>query len=461
MLVVDDDQAVREGLRMVLEYEDVLVSEAESGEEGLERVRSGGIEVVLLDLRLPGMSGLEVLEQLTTLTERPEVIMISAQADLSTAVQATRKGAFDFLEKPLDQNRLLVTLRNARAHAKLRKQAIILRGTVPTVESILGDADSIKRLKQIIGQVAKTDSKVLITGESGVGKELVARAIHAGSSRAAEHFVEVNCAAIPSELIESELFGHEKGSFTGASAKRIGQFERADRGTLFLDEVGDMSLAAQAKVLRVLELAMLTRVGGTKAIETDVRVIAATNKPLVEEVEAGRFREDLFYRLNVVPIRVAPLREHTEDAALLSRHFLDHFTDKMGRSRLTLGRGAIDMIRKHRWPGNVRELKNVMERISLFCAGPEVLPDEINVLLDSGVRPKQDLGSFSGSHQEFMEWAEHRFLQRKLESNNWNVTRTAKDLEMQRSNLYKKIERYRLQRPEKEASSAVDSRDDE
>ena len=448
VLVIDDDLAVREGLKMVLEFEGATVHEAATGEEGLEYARSTRFDVVLLDLRLPGIDGLAVLEGIMSLEKRPEVIMISAQADLSTAVEATRKGAFDFLDKPLDQDRLLVTLRNALEHARLERETRLLRNGVPTVDTILGTSGVITELKEMISRIAQTDSKVLITGESGVGKELVARAIHAGSDRSAEPFVEVNCAAIPQELIESELFGHEKGSFTGASARRIGQFECADHGTLFLDEVGDMSLAAQAKVLRVLEHGRVARVGGTKSIEVDVRVIAATNKPLQEEVEAGNFREDLYYRLNVVPLRVPPLRERREDIDILAERFLIQFTDKMGRQRMYLSKKAAAVLRNHPWPGNVRELKNVMERVALFGRGGEVNEHEIRTLIDPGARKTQSFVSFSGTHQEFMEHAEKQFIERKLSEMDWNVTQTARELGMQRSNLYKKIERYELNRPE-------------
>jgi two-component system nitrogen regulation response regulator NtrX len=457
VLIIDDEEAVREGVRMVLEYDDMIVDEAATGEDGLKRIDDGVYDVVLVDLRLPGIDGLEVLDKLALSEGSPEAIMISAHADLSTAVQATRKGAFDFLEKPLDRDRLLVTVRNAGRHGKLSREAKLHRETMPGVQNILGTSEAISNLRFTITKVAATDSRVLITGESGTGKELVARAIHAGSPRVREAFVEMNCASIPSELIESELFGHEKGSFTGASSRRVGRFEQADRGTLFLDEVGDMSRAAQAKMLRVLEQGYFTRVGGTKPLGVDVRVIAATNKDVEEEVAQGHLREDLFYRLNVVRLVVPPLRDRAEDTEILARHFLDHFTAKMGRSPLQIGQEAIRMLRRQPWPGNVRELKNVVERMALFCRGPMVEPDEVLNVIDASTNRGRELAAFQGTHPEFMEWAEQQFLQRRLEENGWNVTRTAQELGMQRSNLYKKIEKYGLARPEREPSSAEDT----
>lgn len=457
VLIIDDEEAVREGVRMVLEYDKMTVDEAVSGEEGLERIEDCVYDVILVDLRLPGIDGLQVLEKLALSEGGPEAIMISAHADLSTAVQATRKGAFDFLEKPLDHDRLLVTIRNAGRHGRLSREAKLHRETMPGVQNILGTSEAINNLRSIITRVAATDSRVLITGESGTGKELVARAIHAGSPRAREAFVEMNCASIPSELIESELFGHEKGAFTGASSRRIGRFEQADRGTLFLDEVGDMSQAAQAKMLRVLEQGYFTRVGGTKSLGVDVRVIAATNKAVEEEVTQGRLREDLFYRLNVVRLTAPPLRGRAEDVEVLAEHYLAHFTAKMGRPPLQLSRETISLLRRQPWPGNVRELKNVMERLALFCHGPQVGPDEVHSVIDASTSRVQELAAFQGTHPEFMEWAEQQFLRRRLQENSWNVTRTAQELGMQRSNLYKKIEKYGLERPGKESSYAEDN----
>jgi len=352
ILIIDDEEAVREGLRMVIEYGGMNVDEALTGEEGLKRIEDGAFDVVLLDLRLPGIDGLEVLDRITKLDLRPEVIMISAHADLSVAVNATRKGAFDFLEKPLDHDRLLLTVRNAGRQYRLGREATVLRETLPGVDNIMGVSESIRELKEVILRVAPTDSRVLITGESGTGKELVARAIHALSPRSNEIFVEINCASIPSELIESELFGHEKGAFTGASARRDGRFEQADRGTLFLDEVADMSQAAQAKMLRVLEQGTFTRVGGAKIQGVDVRVIAATNKDVEKEVAEGRLREDLFYRLNVVRVHVVPLREREQRISeswpfIFSINSLPRWVDHHSRYRrirwlcLSINRGPV------------------------------------------------------------------------------------------------------------------------
>jgi len=448
VLIVDDEQAVRDGIRMVLEYAGISVDEAASGEEGLESIGRSRCDVVLLDLRLPKMGGLAVLERLSVEEDRPQVIMISAHADLSTAVQATRLGAFDFLEKPLDQDRLLVTVRNAGRQHRLMREARLLRRARPGLDSILGISPVTHALRQAVALVAATESRALITGESGTGKELVARAIHAGSARAAEAFVEVNCAALPAELIESELFGHEKGAFTGATARRQGKFELAHKGTLFLDEVGDMSMAAQAKVLRVLEEGTLSRVGGAVPITVDVRVIAATNRPLADEVAAGRFRDDLYYRLNVVPIRVPPLRERREDIPVLAAHFLDVFAMKMGKPAMQLGEDARRMLSGHSWPGNVRELKNVMERVALFCSQTEVSGEDLQRHLDQGLAAAKETLPFDETFERFVDSAEREFLQRRLEQNGWNMTKTAQDIGMQRSNLYKKIERYGLRRPD-------------
>jgi len=449
ILIIDDEEAVREGLRMVIEYGGMNVDEALTGEEGLKRIEDGAFDVVLLDLRLPGIDGLEVLDRITKLDLRPEVIMISAHADLSVAVNATRKGAFDFLEKPLDHDRLLLTVRNAGRQYRLGREATVLRETLPGVDNIMGVSESIRELKEVILRVAPTDSRVLITGESGTGKELVARAIHALSPRSNEIFVEINCASIPSELIESELFGHEKGAFTGASARRDGRFEQADRGTLFLDEVADMSQAAQAKMLRVLEQGTFTRVGGAKIQGVDVRVIAATNKDVEKEVAEGRLREDLFYRLNVVRVHVVPLRERAEDIGELAIHFLNQFIAKMGRSPLKISKDTVALLKHQPWPGNVRELRNVMERIALFCVGSAVGPEDVLSVIDRSTDRGKELAAFQGTHEEFMDWAEARFLERRLQESAWNITRTAKELGMQRSNLYKKLEKYDLQRPPK------------
>ncbi|MBN1423801.1 sigma-54-dependent Fis family transcriptional regulator [Candidatus Fermentibacteria bacterium] len=447
ILIVDDEAPVREGMRMVMEYAGMTVDEASSGEQGLERINKSHFDVVLLDLRLPRMDGLEMMERLSAEDNRPEVIMVSAHADLSTAVQATRLGAFDFLEKPLDQDRLLVTVRNAGRQRRLAREARLLRTGQPGLNSILGVSPATVSLRATIVLVASTDSRALITGESGTGKELVARAIHAGGTRRDEPFVEVNCAALPAELIESELFGHEKGAFTGATARRQGKFELAHKGTLFLDEVGDMSMTAQAKVLRVLEEGTLSRVGGNAAISVDVRVIAATNKPLGDEVAQGRFREDLYYRLNVVPIRVPPLRERREDIPVLAAHFLEAFSMKMGKPPIRLGDTARGLLMAHPWPGNVRELKNVMERVALFCTQAEISPQQLSRHIDQGLSASSDALPYGETFEQFVQSAERDYLARRLEQAGWNVTKAAQDIGMQRSNLYKKIERHGLRRP--------------
>jgi two-component system, NtrC family, nitrogen regulation response regulator NtrX len=450
ILIVDDEESIRAILRQLFEYEGHLVEEAGSGADALDRVAEQRPDVVFLDVKMPGMDGLDALEALQVKAPGLQVIMISGHGTIDTAVEATRRGAYDFLEKPLDTDRLLVTLRNVLDLKGLTESVAELRSEVQSRHQIVGSSFHIRQVLDRVEKVAPTDSRVLVTGENGTGKELVARALHRLSPRRDRPFVEVNCAAIPSELIESELFGHMKGSFTGAIQDRAGKFELADGGTLFLDEVGDMSPATQAKVLRALEERKVTRVGGQRAREIDVRVVSATNKDLEEEIETGRFREDLFYRLNVVPIRLPPLRERREDIPMLVQHFVDRLVTSEGLPARSFSPMAVRRLQDFGWPGNVRELRNTVERLLILAAGDEVTEAEVVALVAGGV-DGESLGAGllgASTFGEFRDRAERAFLLQKLREHEWNVSETARTIEMPRSNLYKKIERYELVRDE-------------
>jgi two-component system nitrogen regulation response regulator NtrX len=442
---VDDEKGVRNALRQLLEYEGIDVRTATSGPDALEAYTEFHPHLVLLDVKMAGMDGLEALAQVRALDPHAQVVMISGHGTIQTAVEATQLGAYDFLEKPLDTDRILVTLKRAFAHLDLASENERLRASVGEPYRIVGNSPAIRELLQRIEKVAPANARVLIVGENGSGKELVARAIHAGSPRGSKPFVEVNCAAIPSELIESELFGHMKVSFTGAFADRSGKFEQADGGTLFLDEVGDMSPAAQSKVLRALQEGVVTRIGAAKAIKVDVRVIAATNKALEEEIGAGRFREDLFYRLNVVPIHVPPLRDRREDIPLLVEHVASELIKDGGPTK-RFGPEALQALGARDWPGNVRELGNAVERLLILAPGERVTSQDVAALVggpsDNPLATLLQAATFEGFKQE----AERAFLMAKLDENGWNVSETARKLAMPRSNLYKKIEKYGLQR---------------
>jgi two-component system nitrogen regulation response regulator NtrX len=450
ILVIDDEPGIREALRQVLEYEGYDVRAATSGPEGISLYSEFRPHLAFLDVKMAGLDGLETLSRIKTLEHEAPVIMISGHGTIATAVAATQRGAFDFLEKPLDTDRLLVTVRNALAQSELRGENARLREEVETRHAMVGESQSLREVQAIIDKVGPTPARVLITGENGTGKELVARAIHERSPRRSKPFIEVNCAAIPSELIESELFGHMKGSFTGATARSSGRFEQAEGGTLFLDEVGDMSLAAQAKVLRVLQEGIVTRIGGSKQIEVDVRVIAATNKDVEEEIAAGHFREDLYYRLNVVPIQVPTLRERREDIPALVQHFSTLVAKTAGLPLKRFDEGAIRRFQQHSWPGNVRELRNAIERAVILAPGKTVTAGDLDRMLGEPM-PMEDpplpMERFTGSTFEgFKHEAEKSFLEAKLKEHDWNVSETARALKMPRSNLYKKIERYGLSR---------------
>jgi len=368
ILVVDDERAIRNTLKEILEYEKYIITDVPDGIEALEQVKNDQFDAILLDIKMPRMDGIEVLEEILKICDTP-VVMISGHGNIETAVEAIKKGAYDYIAKPLDLNRLLITIRNALDKSRLVSEAKMLRRKVSKQYEMIGESKSIVQIKEMIDRVAPTDARVLITGANGTGKELVARWVHEQSNRSTGPFVEVNCAAIPSELIESVLFGHEKGSFTSAIKQRKGDFEQATGGTLFLDEIGDMSLSAQAKVLRALQENKIMRVGGEKEIPVDVRVIAATNKNLKEEIENKNFREDLFHRLNVIPIHVPTLSDRIDDIPLLAGYFMEQICQNNGKPLMTFDEEALVLLQQINWTGNIRELRNVIERLTILCDG--------------------------------------------------------------------------------------------
>ncbi|MDX2149991.1 MAG: sigma-54 dependent transcriptional regulator [Bryobacteraceae bacterium] len=439
ILIVDDEPNIRQSLSGVLEDEGFDVSSCEDGEGCLEEIRRRTYDVVLLDIWLPGMDGIEVLSRIHELPfdEQPAVVMISGHGSVDAAVRATKLGAFDFLEKPLTIEKVNVVVKNAVHQRRMELELQRLKHDGSNRPVIIGESVPMKALRQQMKLMAATNGRVLIYGESGTGKELVARAIHLSSARASEAFVEVNCAAIPEELIESELFGHRKGSFTGASDDKIGKFQKADGGTLFLDEVGDMSLKTQAKVLRALEEQRFEPVGAHSSVQVDVRVVAATNKNLEEEIERGNFREDLFYRLNVIPFYVPPLRERTEDIPLLADYFLKEFTTNYGRKAKELTADAYQVLAEYSWPGNVRELRNLMERIVIM--NPQIRIDVRHIPLAPARRSTDRGVDRFGSLQEVRAAAEREYILKKLEETHGNITRTAELLGLERSNLYRKM----------------------
>jgi two-component system nitrogen regulation response regulator NtrX len=448
VLIVDDEAGIRQALKQVLEYESLEVRVAASGGEAITVYSEFRPNLVFLDVKMAGLDGLETLTRLRGLDPGAQIVMISGHGTIATAVEATQRGAFDFLEKPLDTDRLLLTVRNALAHGELVGENARLREAAESRYQMVGASPALKAVQELIAKVGPTAARVLITGENGTGKELVARGLHEASPRRDQAFVEVNCAAIPSELIESELFGHMKGSFTGAFADRAGKFEQADGGTLFLDEVGDMSLSAQAKLLRVLQEGVVTRIGGAKSIEVDVRVLAATNKDLEGEIGEGRFREDLLYRLDVVPIEVPPLRERLEDVPALVTHFAERLAASAGVPGKKFADDAVLRLQSRSWPGNIRELRNAVERALILAPGKVVTGADIDRLLPGGEGAVPPPAAAGGAHtfETFKLEAEKNFLAQQLREHDWNVSETARALKMPRSNLYKKIERYGLTR---------------
>ncbi len=449
VLVIDDEKSIRRTLREILEYENYKVEEASDGLEGLSVLHQKSFDVVLLDVKMPKMDGLEVLGKIMEMNAELPVIMISGHSTIDTAVEAVKKGAYDFVAKPMDLNRLLITIRNALDKASLVRETKVLRRKVTGTREMLGQSPAIQRIREKIEKVAPTDARVLITGENGTGKELVARWIHEKSARANGPLVEVNCAAIPSELIESELFGHEKGAFTSAIKQRIGKFEQAHGGTLFLDEVGDMSLSAQAKVLRALQENRITRVGGDRDIPVDVRIIAATNKDLLREADRGNFRIDLYHRLSVIIIHVPTLNERKEDIPILVERFVQEICEEYGMPRRVVTPKAMEELMKIHWTGNIRELHNVVERLVILSENKiteqEVLAYAVaNVTKD----PMEVLFQRFDKFVDFRDEMEKRFIEYKLRRNNWNVSKTADEIDIQRSHLYSKMEKYGLRREE-------------
>jgi two-component system nitrogen regulation response regulator NtrX len=443
VLVIDDEASIRDSLRMILEYEGYRVSEAASGPQALARVSERPPDAVLLDIKMPEMDGLTVLRKLRERGHDVPVLVVSGHGDIQTAVEATREGAYDFFEKPLQRDRVLLSLRNAIESQLLKTEN---RSLKPGLEELVGASASMGQLRETIAKAAPTPATVLITGESGTGKELVARAIHAQSSRAPRPLVQVNCAAIPEELIESELFGHEKGSFTGAVRKQVGKFVAAEGGTIFLDEIGDMSARTQAKVLRVLQNGEVEPVGAARTITVDVRVIAATHRDLPVEIAAGRFREDLYYRLNVLPIRTPPLRERLEDVPLLVEYFVRRYGTQNNYRPKRFAPEALDHLKSLPWKGNVRELKNLVERLLILAPGDEITRQDL-LTATGGAGPELSTALLAvATLREFRELSERLFILKKLEDNHWNVTQTAQAIDTPRSNLYKKMEQYEIHR---------------
>ncbi len=444
ILVVDDEVAIRETLEQILGYEGYHVMKAGSGPEALQMIAAGQPDLVLLDIKMPGMDGFEVQQKIKDQGLDVPVIVISGHGNIETAVEAVRKGAYDFLEKPLDRSRLLLTIANCLGHHKVVRDNRVLQEQLLDSPPLIGDSPAMLKVKDFITKVAASDATVLITGENGTGKELVVKAIHRASPRADHPLIEVNCAAIPRDLVESELFGHEKGSFTGADRPRTGKFEAADGGTLFLDEIGDMNEQAQAKVLKAVEESRFQRVGGDETREVDVRIIAATNRDLTAP-EAG-FRQDLFFRLNVLAIHLPPLRERGEDIELLLNWFMADLGRRLKRKPLRFSADSLAILREYSWPGNVRELRNLVERLLIMASGDLVKPSDLPPL-QMAVRNGGIEESLLACRdfQEFKARSEAVFLQHKLRENLYNVSKTAEALGMQRSNLYKKITKYGLQ----------------
>ncbi|MEW6066715.1 MAG: sigma-54 dependent transcriptional regulator [Nitrospirota bacterium] len=442
VLIVDDEEGIRESLSGILEDEEYEVLTSSSGEEAIKVLKEQNPDLILLDVWLPGIDGIQVLKEVKDMKPDLPVVMISGHGNIELAVKATKMGAYDFLEKPLSLERVLLTVRRAFERKILEMENRALKHDLTKKWRFIGNSHKIKQLREQIEMAAQSSSRVLILGESGSGKELVARLLHDKSNRADKPFIEMNCAAIPQELIESELLGHEKGSFTGAFERKKGKFELADGGTLFLDEIGDMSLSTQSKVLRVLETQEFQRVGGSKNIKVDVRIISATNKDLKDEVKKGTFREDLLYRLNVIPIVIPPLRERKEDIPVLVEYFLDYFAREYGKKPKKITPEALKTFEIYDWPGNIRELKNVIERLVIMAPADLITPEDIAIEESA----RSDYYSIK-TLREARELFEKDFIIRKLEENNWNISKTAELLDIERSNLHRKIKAYDIKTP--------------
>ena len=458
VLVVDDEQTIRISLRGLLEDEGYAVDEADTGEKCLAFFQGAAqqrVDAVLLDVWLPQMDGIEVLKSLKSTHPDVPVIMLSGHANIETAVNATKYGAYHFIEKPFSADTLILTLSHALRESRLEQENVQLKQDVSRGQhEIVGKSEQFTRMMEQIDLAADSDAWVLIHGENGTGKESVAHLVHEKSPRSNGPFVEVNCAAIPEELIESELFGHEKGAFTGATAKKIGKFDQAHQGTLFLDEIGDMSLKTQAKILRVLQEQRFERVGGNKTIEVNVRVIAASNKQLEDEIAAGTFREDLYYRLNVLLLEVPPLRERIGDVRQLVPFFLDYFASVHGRKAKTIDPKALEILEQYEWPGNVRELKNIVERMMIMVPGNAIKPDDIPPAITQAVgRPavaaeeseNDGMPGFEGTYKEAKDAFEKAYISAQLEKNRWNISKTAEQIKLERSNLHKKIKQFKIE----------------
>ncbi len=446
IIVIDDEKEICESIKMILEYEDYHVEYSNDVNKGMEKLKYSTFDAALLDIQMPEMNGFEVLDWLNKNNIHLTVIMISAFSSLENAVKATKLGAFDFIEKPIDRDKLLISVRNAVEQNNLLKENKELKQELTSEDEIIGESKSLKEILDTVSRVAKTEARILITGENGTGKELIARAIHKQSNRADNKLVEVNCAAIPNELIESELFGHEKGSFTGAHKDRIGKFQMAHKGTLFLDEIGDMSLQAQAKVLKAIEDGTIEKVGGGQNTEVDVRVVAATNKNLEKEISEGNFREDLFHRLNVIPIKVPPLRERKDDIPLLAEHFIKDICRKNGFGNKSFSKNALETLKSFNWTGNVRELRNLIERVVIMIPGNEISEKDISAMSPTSKMPDNEFLNVSNSFQEFKEKSEKAFIENQINVNSWNISKTAEVLGIQRSHLYGKMKKYGIEK---------------
>lgn len=443
IFIVDDEENIISTMTHVLQDEGHVVFSAGNGTDALNFLKKNEVELVILDVWLPDMDGLDLLENIKSSGLEASVIMISGHGSIDIAVRSTRIGAFDFIEKPPSLDRLITSVNNALERVRLKKENIKLKKMSFVDDEMVGDSPEIREIKEAIKRAAKTNARVFITGENGTGKELVAKAIYQLSNRSDKPFVKVNCAAIPGELIESELFGHEKGAFTGALGRRIGKFELADTGTLFLDEICDMSLAAQAKVLRVLQEQQLERVGGNETVNVDVRVIAATNVDVMKAIEEGKFREDLYYRLNVIPVHVPRLAERSSDLELLISYFLEKFAAEHGTGEKKFSEASMDFLKKYPWPGNVRELKNIIERVVIMVPAEVIDLDD----LKKNIRPDMRAENYSGSKlslKDAKEKFEKEYIMKALKKNEKNVSHTARDLEIERTNLHRKINQYNI-----------------
>ena len=451
ILIIDDEASIRRTLREVLEYEGFKIDEAGDGRAGLKAILQNTYDVVLCDIKMPKIDGMELLDEVMDKMPDLPIIMITGHGNEETAFEAAKKGAYDFIQKPIDLNRVLLTIRNAMDKSLLVTETKVLKRKVSKTREIIGESPAIKKIKDTIEKVASTDARVLVTGENGTGKELVARWLHEKSNRNHGPIVEVNCAAIPADLIESELFGHEKGAFTSAHKQRVGKFESANGGTLFLDEIGDMSMAAQAKVLRALQENKIQRVGGEKDIEVDVRVIAATNKDLVREIDKGNFRMDLYHRLGVILIHVPSLNDRVEDIPLIAERFVKDICEDYGKPLKSIVPKAMQELQKINWTGNIRELHNVIERLVILC-DEKITEEDIKNYVSTNNKLMINAGNLESlfeqfsRFQDFKEFIERDFIGHKLNKNNWNVSKTAEELDIQRSHLYNKIDKFDLER---------------